>query len=70
MDVARREDQSRVRQSNAASASGISRRLSNAFKYVWAKGRPRRQATAADWIEESLPNRWRGIHLISRDVGP
>ena len=65
-----REDQSRVRQPNAASVLGTFRRLSNAFKHVWAKGRPKRQATSADWIEENLSNRWRGIHLITRPVIP
>jgi len=68
LDVTHREDQSRVRQPNAASVLGIFRRLSNAFKQVWAQGRPKRQATSADWIEENLSNRWRGIHLIARPV--
>jgi predicted transposase YbfD/YdcC len=70
LDVTHREDQSRVRQPNAACVLGIFRRLSNAFKQVWAKGRPKRQATSADWIEENLSNRWRGIHLITRPVVP
>ncbi|MCG3769814.1 MAG: hypothetical protein JW384_00945 [Nitrosomonadaceae bacterium] len=34
----------------------------------WAKGRPKRQATSPDWIEEDPSNRWRGIHLITRPV--
>ena len=70
LDVTHREDQSRVRQPNAASVLGIFRRLSNAFKHVWAKGRPKRQATSADWIENNLSNRWPAIHLITRPVLP
>jgi hypothetical protein len=68
LDVTHREDQSRVCQPNAVCVLGILRRLSNAFKQVWAKGRPKRQATSADWIEENLANRWRGIHLITNPV--
>jgi len=45
---------------------GIFRRLSNAFKQGWAKGRPKREATAGDWIEENQFNRWKGIGLITR----
>jgi predicted transposase YbfD/YdcC len=70
LDVTHREDQSRVRQPNAATVLGIFRRLSNAFKQVWAEGRPKRQATSVDWIEENLSNRWRGIHLITRPIVP
>jgi predicted transposase YbfD/YdcC len=66
LDVTHREDESRVRQPNAASVLGIFRRLSNAFKQVWAKGRPKREATSRDWTEENQFNRWRGIHLITR----
>jgi len=51
LDVTHREDESRVQQPNAASVLGIFRRLSNAFKQVWAKGRPKRAATSRDWTE-------------------
>ena len=68
LDVTHREDDSRVRQPNAASVLGIFRRLSNAFKQVWAKGRPKREATSRDWVEENHFNRWRGIHLITRPI--
>jgi predicted transposase YbfD/YdcC len=70
LDVTHREDESRVRQPNAASVLGIFRRLSNAFKQVWAKGRPKREATSRDWTEENHFNRWRGIHLITRPIAP
>jgi predicted transposase YbfD/YdcC len=70
LDVTHREDESRVREPNAASVLGIFRRLSNAFKQVWAKGRPKREATSRDWTEENHFNRWRGIHLITRPVAP
>ena len=66
LDVTHREDESRVRQPNAASVLGIFRRLSNALKQAWAKGRPRREATSRDWIEENQFNRWSGIRLITR----
>ena len=66
LDVTHREDESRVRQPNAASVLGIFRRLSNALKQAWAKGRPKREATSRDWIEENQFNRWRGIGLIMR----
>lgn len=66
LDVTHREDESRVHEPNAASVLGIFRRLSNAFKQVWAKGRPKRAATARDWTEEHLFNRWGAIRLISR----
>jgi predicted transposase YbfD/YdcC len=68
LDVTHREDESRVRHPNAASVLGIFRRLSNAFKQVWAWGRPKRAATSRDWIEENHSNRWRGIHLITRPI--
>jgi predicted transposase YbfD/YdcC len=64
--VTHREDESRVRQPNAASVLGILRRLSNALKQVWAKGRPKREATSRDWIEENQFNRWRGIRRFMR----
>ena len=70
LDVTHREDESRVQQPNAASVLGIFRRLSNAFKQVWAKGRPKREATSRDWTEENHFNRWRGIRLITRPVAP
>ena len=66
LDVTHREDESRVHQPNAASVLGIFRRLSNAFKQPWAKGRPRREATSRDWVEENHFNRWRGIRLITQ----
>jgi hypothetical protein len=69
LEVTHREDESRVRHPNAASVLGIFRRLSNAFKQLWARGRAQRQATSRDWIEENLFNRWRGIHLITRPAG-
>lgn len=68
LDVTHREDESRVRQPNAATILGIFRRLSNAFKQVWAQGRPKREATSRDWIEENQFNRWRGIRLITRST--
>jgi predicted transposase YbfD/YdcC len=68
LDVTHREDESRVAQPNAASILGIFRRLSNAFKQVWAKGRPKREATSRDWTEENQFNRWRGIRLITRPI--
>jgi len=70
LDVTHREDESRVRHPNAASVLGLFRRLSNALKQVWARGRPKREATSRDWIEENHFNRWRGIHLISRPICP
>ncbi len=66
LDATHREDESRVRQSNAASVLGILRRLSNAFKQLWAEGRPKRTATSRDWVEENHFNRWRGIRLITQ----
>jgi predicted transposase YbfD/YdcC len=57
LDVTHREDESRVRQPNAATVLGIFRRLSNALKQVWAKGRPKREATSRDWTEENHFNR-------------
>ena len=66
LDVTHREDESRVHQPNAASVLGIFRRLSNAFKQLWAEGRPKREATSRDWVEENHFNRWRGIRLITQ----
>jgi hypothetical protein len=68
LDVTHREDESRVREPNAASVLGIFRRLSNALKQAWAKDRPKRAATARDWVEENLFNRWRGIRLITQPI--
>jgi len=65
LDVTHREDESRVRQPNAATVLGLFRRLSNAFKEPWAQGRPKRRATARDWIEENHFNRWLGIRLFT-----
>jgi hypothetical protein len=66
LDVTHREDESRVRQPNAATVLGIFRRVSNALKQAWATGRPKRAATSRDWIEENHFNRWHGIRLITR----
>jgi hypothetical protein len=66
LDVTHREDESRVRDPNAASVLGLFRRLSNTFQKLWSQGRPRRQATARDWIEENQFNRWLGIRLFTR----
>jgi hypothetical protein len=68
LDVTHREDESRVREPNAASVLGIFRRLSNALKQAWAKARPKRAATARDWVEENLFNRWHGIRLMTRPI--
>ena len=68
LDVTHREDESRVHQPNAASVLGIFRRLSNALKHAWAKGRPKRAATSRDWIEENHFNRWSGIRLFTRPI--
>lgn len=68
LDVSQREDESRVRQPNAASVLGMFRRVSNALKQVWARGRSKREATGRDWAEENHFNRWRGIHLITRAI--
>ncbi len=68
LDVTYREDQSRVRHPNATAVLGIFRRLSNACKHVWAIGRPRREATSADWIERNVSNRRLVIDLITRPV--
>ena len=69
LDVTHREDESRVRHSNAASVLGLFRRLSNSFKQVWAQGRPQRRATSRDWTEENHFNRWLGIRLFTRPSG-
>jgi hypothetical protein len=66
LDVTHREDESRVHQPNAASVLGIFRRLSNAFKQPWAEGRPKREATSRDWVEENHFNRGRAIRLITQ----
>ena len=68
LDVTHREDESRVRDPNATSVLGIFRRLSNALKQAWAKGRPKRAATSRDWVEENQFNRWTGIRLITRPI--
>lgn len=70
LDVTYREDQSRVRHPNAAAVLGIFRRLSNALKHVWAVGRPKREATSADWIERNANNRAHLIRLITTPVTP
>jgi predicted transposase YbfD/YdcC len=68
LDVTHREDESRVRNPNATSVLGLFRRLSNALKQAWAKGRPKRAATSRDWVEENQCNRWRGIRLITQSM--
>lgn len=68
LDATYREDQSRVRHSNATAVLGIFRRLSNACKHVWAIGRPRREATSADWIERNVSNLRLIVDLITRRV--
>ena len=68
LDVTHREDESRVRQPNAVTVLGLFRRLSNALKQAWAKGRPKRAATARDWVEENQFNRWSGIRLMTHPV--
>jgi hypothetical protein len=68
LDVTHREDESRVRHANAAAVLGLFRRLSNALKQVWAKGRPKREATGRDWIEENHFNRWSGLRLITQPL--
>lgn len=68
LDVTHREDDSRVRQANAATVLGIFRRISNALKQAWAKGRPKRAATSRDWVEENLFDRWKVIRLITRSI--
>jgi hypothetical protein len=68
LDVTHREDESRVHQPNAATTLGIFRRVSNAFKQLWAKGRPKREATSRDWAEENHFNRWKAIRLITRPI--
>lgn len=68
LDGTYREDQSRVRHPNATAVLGIFRRLSNAFKHVWVIGRPRREATSADWIERNISNPRLVVDLITRRV--
>jgi hypothetical protein len=68
LDVTQREDESGVRQPNAVTVLGIFRRLSNALKQAWAKGRAKRAATARDWVEENQFNRWHGVRLITRPI--
>ena len=68
LDVAQREDESRVRQPNAAGVLGIFRRLSKVYKQVWAEGRAKREATSRDWTAENQFDRWKAIHLVTRRV--
>ncbi len=53
LGVTQSEDESRVRQPHAVGVLGICRRLSNACKQVWVKGRAKREATSRDWTEEN-----------------
>ena len=68
LDVTYREDESRVHHPNALSVLGIFTRVSNALKHLWAKGRPKREATSRDWIEENLFNRWKALRLIANPI--
>ena len=68
LDVTHREDENRVREPNAASVLGIFRRLSNALKQAWAKGRPKGAATSRDWLDENLSNRSNCIRPITRAI--
>jgi hypothetical protein len=68
LDVTYREDQSRVQDHNAISLLGIFGRVSNTLKHLWAKGRPKREATSRDWIEENQFNRWKAIRLITNPI--
>lgn len=68
LDVTYREDTSRVRDHNAMSVLGIFARVSNALKHLWARGRPKREATSRDWIEENQFNRWKAINLITHQI--
>ena len=70
LDVTDREDQSRVRHPNATAVLGLCRRLSNAFKPVWAIGRPKREATSPDGIERNSNHRGYLIRLITSPVTP
>jgi hypothetical protein len=38
--------------------------VANALKHLWAKGRPKREATSWDWIDANQFNRWQAIRLI------
>ncbi len=69
LDVTYREDQSRVRDHNAMTVLGILGRVANALKHLWAKGRPKREATSRDWIEENQFHRWHAIRLITHPIG-
>ncbi len=53
LDVTHRDDESQVRQPNAAWVLGIFRRLSKACKQVRAKGRAKRETTSRAWTEEN-----------------
>lgn len=68
LDVTYREDESRVRHPNAVSVLGIFTRVSNALKHLWAKGRPKREATSRDWIEENQFDRWKALRLITKPI--
>jgi hypothetical protein len=50
------------------SVLGIFARVSNALKHLWARGRPKREATSRDWIEENQFNRWKAINLITHQI--
>jgi hypothetical protein len=68
LDVTYREDESRVSHHNAISVLGIFGRVSNALKHRWAMGRPKREATSRDWIEDNQFNRWKTIRLITNPI--
>jgi hypothetical protein len=42
--------------------------VANALKHLWAKGRPKREATSRDWIEANQFNRWQAIRLIPHPI--
>lgn len=68
LDVIWQEDQCRVRQSNAVAVLGTFHRIAVALHKVWAKARPRRQATTRDWVSENLGNRWLVLRRITNPV--
>ena len=47
---------------------GIFRRLFNVVKQVWAKGRPKRESTPRDWVEENHFNRGISAKLDTQTI--
>jgi hypothetical protein len=68
LDVTYREDERRVRHHHATAVLGTFTRRSNAFRQLWAKGRPKRAATSRDWIEENQFNRGKATHLLTPPI--